>query len=94
MKKKPLIDRYGEVREITDEDMKHFRPAREVLTPEQFAIVTSNKRGRGQRGPGKKPAKVPVSIRIDADIADALKTKPNWSRATNAFLREWLGLGA
>ena len=32
---KPLIDEFGEVRELTKEDMKRFRPAREVL-PELF----------------------------------------------------------
>ena len=44
---KPLIDEFGEVRELTEEDMKHFRPAREVL-PELFgselaAKMLSNK---------------------------------------------------
>jgi hypothetical protein len=30
---KPLTDESGEVRELLAEDMKRFRPAREILTP-------------------------------------------------------------
>jgi uncharacterized protein (DUF4415 family) len=40
--------------ELTDEELARLRPAREVLPPELFAILT--KRKPGQRGPGKRPA--------------------------------------
>ena len=39
---KPLIDEFGEVRELTEEDMKHFRQAREVL-PELFGAELAAK---------------------------------------------------
>jgi hypothetical protein len=38
--KKPLINEDGEVRELTAEDMRKFRPAPEVLPPELYAILT------------------------------------------------------
>lgn len=43
--KKPLIDKDGEVRELTKEDFKHMRPANEVV-PE---IVKAFKEGRMKR---------------------------------------------
>ena len=39
---KPLIDEFGEVRELNEEDMKHFRPPREVL-PELFGAELAAK---------------------------------------------------
>jgi hypothetical protein len=48
MKMKPLTDKSGEVRELTREDMKRFRPAAEVLPQELLAVLP--KRKPGQRG--------------------------------------------
>jgi len=54
MKKKPLIDEEGEVRELTEEDLRAFRPSSEVLSPELYAILTNRKPGeRGPRRAGK-----------------------------------------
>jgi uncharacterized protein (DUF4415 family) len=90
----PLIDEEGEVREITAEDFKLFRPAREVMSPRIFAMFEAHQRererARGERGPGKRPARVQMSIRLDPDIAAMLKTIPNWRREANNLLRTWL----
>jgi len=48
MKRKPLTDEEGEVRELTTEEIRAMRPAREVLPPELYAILP--KRRPGQRG--------------------------------------------
>lgn len=45
-KPKSLIDDDGEVRELTEEDFKLFRPIEEVLSP---ALVAMIGRGRGGR---------------------------------------------
>ena len=37
--RKPLTDEDGEVRELTAEDFKHFRPAAEVLSPSLLAML-------------------------------------------------------
>ena len=55
MKRKPLTNEEGEVRELTLEDMRAMRPAAEVLPPELLAILP--KRKIGQRGPAKNARK-------------------------------------
>jgi hypothetical protein len=53
MKRKPLIDEDGEVRELTEEDLRAFRPSSEVLSPELYAILTNRK--PGERGKQEYP---------------------------------------
>ncbi len=70
-----------DVPEWTEEDFKRARPAMEMLPP---AI----KRAIGQRGPGKKPAKVAVSLRLDADIVARFKRGgPGWQSRMNDALK-------
>ena len=92
---KPLIDEEGEVREITAEDFKLFKRGYEIFTPAQLAMVEAHNEqmrlARGQRGPGRKPAKIQVALRLDPDIVAGLKTHPGWRQAANTLLREWLG---
>ncbi|MBV9067027.1 MAG: BrnA antitoxin family protein, partial [Methylobacteriaceae bacterium] len=58
----------------------------EVHAPAFFEAV---KRRQGQRGPGKKPAKVAVSLRIDPDTLAALKASgPGWQYRANEALRD------
>ena len=45
MKKKPLTGKSGEVRELTSEDMKRFRPAAEVLPQELLSGIAETKAG-------------------------------------------------
>ena len=81
----PLIDDDGEVRELTAEDFKHFKPAKEVLSPELYAMLTKG------RGPQKSPLKVPTTIRFDADVLDAIKaTGKGWQTRVNDAMREWV----
>lgn len=44
---KPLTDEDGEVRELTTDDMKHFRPIREV-DPGMLEAVASYRKRRGR----------------------------------------------
>lgn len=70
---------------LTDEELASARPAAEVLPPETLAELT--KRAPGQRGPGKRPARVPVTLRLDADVVAAFKaTGPNWQARMRAAL--------
>jgi hypothetical protein len=46
MKMKPLTDKSGEVRELTREDMKLFRPAAEVLPQDLLAVTYGTCRPR------------------------------------------------
>lgn len=56
--------------EMTDEELASMQPASEILPPDLFAAL---KRHRGQRGPGKRPAKVQVTLRLDQAAVDAWK---------------------
>lgn len=79
----PLTDEEGEVREITAEDLQHFRPMREVF-PE---IVEALEKARGQRGPQKEPVKERVGLRLDRAVVEHFrKTGPGWQSRINAVL--------
>ena len=87
MKKKPLTDEAGEVRELTGEDMARFRPAAEVLPEELVAVLP--KRKPGQRGAQKKPTKEPVTIRYSRDVLEYFRaTGPGWQARLDAALKE------
>jgi len=86
MKKKPLTDEEGEVRELTTEEIRAMRPAREVLPPELYAILT--KRRPGQRGPQKALVKQQVTLRLDAIILAHFKAGGRgWQTRINAALK-------
>jgi uncharacterized protein (DUF4415 family) len=72
--------------EMTDEELARLRPAREVLPPELFARLT--KRKPGQRGLGKKAAKVQTSIRLDPLVINVFKrnNEKNWQKDINEVL--------
>ena len=53
MKKKPLTNKAGHVRELTSEDIRAMRPASEVLPKKLLDVLA--KRKRGERGPQKEP---------------------------------------
>ena len=89
MKMKPLTDKSGEVRELTKEDVKRFRPASEVLPQELLAVLP--KRKPGQRGAQKRPTKEPVTVRYSRDVLDYFRTTgPGWQARINAALKEWV----
>lgn len=59
------------------------RPAREVMPPEIYAELTR------RRGPGKKPAKVQVTLRLDQDVVEGLRASgPGWQVRANQALRQ------
>jgi uncharacterized protein (DUF4415 family) len=79
----PLINADGEVRELTDEDFKHFRPAMEVIPH----IVEAFERARGERGPQKAPVKDRVGIRLDHSVVEYFRsTGPGWQSRINDVL--------
>lgn len=89
MKKKPLTDKNGEVRELTQSDIEGFRPAHETLPPELVAVLP--KRKPGQRGPQKGPTKDQVTLRLDHDVVEHFKAGgPGWQSRINEALRKSL----
>jgi uncharacterized protein (DUF4415 family) len=86
MKRKPLTDEEGEVRELTREEIFAMRPAAEVLPPELLAILP--KRLPGQRGAQKAPVKRQVTLRLDENIVAHFKAGGRgWQTRINAALK-------
>ena len=70
--------------ELTDEQLAALRPACEALPPELYAALTKRPRGR----PKASSRKVPVTLRLDADIVDAFRAEgPGWQTRMNDALR-------
>ncbi|MCP2501745.1 MAG: BrnA antitoxin family protein [Deltaproteobacteria bacterium] len=87
MRRKPLTDKSGEVRELTREDIRAMRPAIEVLPPELLAILP--KRKPGQRGPQRAPVKKKISLRVDAEVLAYYKaTGPGLQGRVNEALKK------
>lgn len=87
----PLTDKDGEVRELTKEDFKHFRPASEVL-PQLFSKdvadeMLTKKPGR-KLGSGVKDSQ---TVRFDRDVLASFKaTGKGWQTRMNEALRAYL----
>lgn len=85
-KRAPLTDTDGEVRALTAEDIARFRPASQALSVDLQETL-----GMRRRGPQKAPTKVSTTIRLDADLLEALKaTGEGWQTRVNAIVRREL----
>jgi uncharacterized protein (DUF4415 family) len=82
-KHKPLIDGEGEVRELTLEDMKPFKPIHEVGLPDSLM------KKLGVRGPQKAPTKMRVSLRLSREVVDYFRaTGVGWQTRMDSELLE------
>jgi uncharacterized protein (DUF4415 family) len=87
MSNKSLIDKNGEVRELTAEDFKRFRPLAEV-NPALFAKI---KRGVGERGAQKAPTKVAISIRVSPEVAEYFRAEgKGWQGRMDRVLKDYV----
>lgn len=77
---------------LGDAELAAMRPAGEVLPPDVYAALTAAEPTRrpGQRGPGRRPAKVAVTLRLDpAAIAAWRGSGDGWqSRINDLVVRE------
>jgi uncharacterized protein (DUF4415 family) len=88
----PLTDADGEVRELTAEDFKHFRPAAEVLL-ELFGAELATELLRPNKGgrPVADNPKIFTGIRLDADVLESFRsTGKGWQTRINDALKQWL----
>lgn len=86
MKKKPLTDKAGNVRELTREDIRAMRPISEVLP--QTLLNTISKRKRGERGPQKQPKKISVTQRYSPEVVHYFKsTGEGWQNRMEQVLK-------
>ena len=85
-KRPPLIDKDGEVRELSAEDFRLFKPAHEVLAPALQKTL-----GMRLRGPQKAPRKVPTTIRLSPEVMDYFRSTGNgWQGRVDSVLREYV----
>lgn len=74
---------------LTSEDFAAMRPARDALPLQIYdSLVTEQKsRGVGKRGPGRKPAKVALTIRVDPEVLMAWRASgEGWQRRARELL--------
>jgi uncharacterized protein (DUF4415 family) len=90
MKRKPLIDKDGEVRELTRADIRAMRPAREIVPH----IVAAYERGEmSLRGRPVGRSKNVVSVSLDKEVVAALrKSGSGWQTRLNNLAKAALGL--
>ncbi|PHS27508.1 MAG: hypothetical protein COA83_00415 [Methylophaga sp.] len=87
MSMKSLIDKDGEVRELTADDLKKFKP----LSEENPALYAKIKKGVGERGSQKSPTKVPISIRVSPDVAEFFRAKgKGWQGRIDNVLKDYV----
>lgn len=84
-KRLPLTDNDGEVRELTNEDFKQFKPAAEILPAQLLSLLP--RRGRPQAVAPKQA----VNLRLAPEILEAFRaTGKGWQTRINDALRDWL----
>jgi uncharacterized protein (DUF4415 family) len=85
-KLKPLIDKDGEVRELTLEDLKKVKPAREVAP----RLVEAWEKGELKvRGPQKAPTKDQVTLRLPHEVVEYFRaTGDGWQTRMGEALLE------
>ena len=87
MSNKPLINKDGEVRELTSDDLKRFKPISEAKP----ALLAKIKKGIGERGPQKSPTKIPISIRVSPEVAEYFRAKgKGWQGRIDHILKEYV----
>ncbi|WP_269900009.1 BrnA antitoxin family protein [Paenalcaligenes faecalis] len=83
---KSLLNKDGEVRELTLADLQHFQPATEVLP-----LTLQKKLHIQGRGPQHEPTKERISIRLSADVLQAFRTQgPGWQTRIDEVLKDWV----
>lgn len=89
MKKKPLTNKAGHVRELTRKDIRDMRSAGEVLPTDLLDVLP--KRKVGQRGQQKKPTKISVTLRYSPEVVNYFKaTGEGWQIRMDEALKEWI----
>jgi uncharacterized protein (DUF4415 family) len=92
----PMIDKDGEVRELTAEDFKQFRPIREFFeerwgAEKTHAFLAASERRVGVRGKQKAPTKVQVALRLPEEVVTYFKASgKGWQTRIGTILREYI----
>ena len=86
MKKKPLTNRAGEVRELRVADIRTMKAAAAALPSDVISVLP--KRKPGQRGQQKWPTKQQITLRLDRDVVERFRsTGRGWQGRINEALK-------
>ncbi len=81
---KSLIDKNGQVKELSSSDMKRFRPASAALP-----LALQSK--LGIRGAQRAPTKERITIRLSQEVVQPFRaTGDGWQTRVDAALKDWL----
>ena len=81
----PLTNEDGEVRELSEADLRRFKPAHEVLPASLQKTL-----GMKQRGPQKTPTKQMTTIRLSPEVMSAFKaTGSGWQTRIDIALQQF-----
>lgn len=88
----PLTDAAGEVRELTEQDMRRFRPAGEVLPADLYAgLLAMNSQARARGRPKAEVTKERITIRLSPEVVQSFRaTGDGWQTRIDAALKDWL----
>jgi len=86
-KRKPLTNEEGEVRQLTAEDFRRMRPAREVL-PKLIGAKAAAELLRPRGRPPTARPKAQITLRLDAEVVEHFKAGgAGWQTRINAALK-------
>lgn len=86
MKNKPLANKSGRVKSLTQKDIKAMRSTKDVLPKKLWETIS--KRKRGERGPQVKPKKIAICLRLSPEVVDHYKaTGRGWQGRIDASLK-------
>lgn len=88
----PLTDAAGEVRELTEQDMRRFRPASDVLPADLHAgLLAMNQQARARGRPKAEVTKERITIRLSPEVVQRFRaTGDGWQTRIDAALKDWL----
>lgn len=95
MKRQPLTNDDGEVRELTAEDFALARPVAEALPADLAQMLFSHQeemeaKGIMQKENSRKPTKQIITIRLSADVVEKFRaTGKGWQTRINEILRQY-----
>jgi uncharacterized protein (DUF4415 family) len=82
----PLTNEEGEVRELTEEDLKQAMPFSAL--PESLRDKLSTLK---TRGPQKAPIKERITIRLSREVVERFRATGNgWQTRMDEALKEWI----
>ncbi len=70
----PLTDAAGEVRELTEQDMRRFRPASDVLPADLYTgLLAINRQARSRGRPKAEVTKERITIRLSPEVVQTFR---------------------